>query len=683
MMESSEKPKVSILRRSLGLQILVLIFGVTTLVVGLSSFVSVRLGKQSMLHTMAESERQISNLLQMAIEKPMLIGDDATTASEFATLAEKFPSAYVSIASFTGSVTYSTKQANARKQINDLYDARMMELYKGALRGETHEGQLTTTADKIHYIQVTPIFNEPACYHCHGKSHKVLGAMAVMQDVSPQMEHLTHSLVATIIVSLVGGFTLACVIFYFIRRRVSMRIHSLATTSDSIISGDFNARFTVHGEDELGHLSRNLTAMLDNLKSLGIAQSVLHGMSIPCVMCDPEAKITFVNNHLLDLLKIDEPENDMLGKDVHTLFYGTEPQQSMFRHVLTPGNRFLSQEETINAGGRTLHLLFELAVVRTVEGERIGAFATITDLTEIRNNETAIITKSETIRNAADQAAGLTHELTQASTALHAEISHTREQAKRQQSLMDSTSEAIGEMNNVLGEVANKASTAAANAEETKNSALHGKEQSLRVATRMREIVDATSGLKTQMEQLEEKTTNISQIIHLIEEIADQTNLLALNAAIEAARAGDAGRGFAVVADEVRKLAEKTMQATGAVGSTIREVQAGAKDSIAAVEHTAEKVLQGADLVNESEVALQHILELAESVADQINAIAAATEEQSVSSEMIGRSTTDVRNLATQTVEVSLNSERAIATLSDIASNLNEVIDSMSAKEKN
>jgi len=682
-MESSEKPKVSILRRSLGLQILVLIFGVTTLVVGLSSFVSVRLGKQSMLHTMAESERQISNLLQMAIEKPMLIGDDATTASEFATLAEKFPSAYVSIASFTGSVTYSTKQANARKQINDLYDARMMELYKGALRGETHEGQLTTTADKIHYIQVTPIFNEPACYHCHGKSHKVLGAMAVMQDVSPQMEHLTHSLVATIIVSLVGGFTLACVIFYFIRRRVSMRIHSLATTSDSIISGDFNARFTVHGEDELGHLSRNLTAMLDNLKSLGIAQSVLHGMSIPCVMCDPEAKITFVNNHLLDLLKIDEPENDMLGKDVHTLFYGTEPQQSMFRHVLTPGNRFLSQEETINAGGRTLHLLFELAVVRTVEGERIGAFATITDLTEIRNNETAIITKSETIRNAADQAAGLTHELTQASTALHAEISHTREQAKRQQSLMDSTSEAIGEMNNVLGEVANKASTAAANAEETKNSALHGKEQSLRVATRMREIVDATSGLKTQMEQLEEKTTNISQIIHLIEEIADQTNLLALNAAIEAARAGDAGRGFAVVADEVRKLAEKTMQATGAVGSTIREVQAGAKDSIAAVEHTAEKVLQGADLVNESEVALQHILELAESVADQINAIAAATEEQSVSSEMIGRSTTDVRNLATQTVEVSLNSERAIATLSDIASNLNEVIDSMSAKEKN
>ena len=132
----------------------------------------------------------------------------------------------------------------------------------------------------------------------------------------------------------------------------------------------------------------------------------------------------------------------------------------------------------------------------------------------------------------------------------------------------------------------------------------------------------------------------------------------------------------------MRKLAEKTMQATVAVGDTIREVQKGAADSITAVEQSAQRVAQGADLVQESEEALQRIFSLTESVADQINAIAAGTEEQSASSEMIGKSTADVRKLAILTVEASVNSERTITSLSDIAANLNAVIEDMRAKEK-
>ena len=678
--------KAGILRRSLGTQILLLIVGVTALTVAVSSLVSMQIGRQAkhaMLRNMAENGEQVSSLLRLAIEKPMLIGDDATTTREFAFLAEKFPFAYVSIAGFNKSVTYATKTADVRKTLDALYDPRVAALYTRALQGQASPGQILTLEGKEHYVQGTPIPNNPSCYHCHGSNQAVLGAMMIQQDVSRQMADFTQGLVANVLVLLVGCSVLACVIFYFIRSRVSMRVRSITATSDSIIAGNFNARFTVRGEDELGHLARNLGIMLENLKSLGIAQSVLHGMRIPCVMCGIDAKITFVNKYLLDLLETDCSEAEMAGKDVHTLFYAAEPPQSMFRHVLTPGNNFLSQEETIrSARGKELHLRFDLAVVYTVEGERVGAFATVTDLTEIRNHEAAVVAQAETIQNAADRAETLAHDLTRASAALSGEITNTREQANRQHSLTDSASEAISQMNHVLEEVAGKASAAAANAKETKNSALHGKEQSARVATRMREIVSATSGLKAQMEQLGEKTANISQVMQLIQDIADQTNLLALNAAIEAARAGEVGRGFSVVADEVRKLAEKTMQATVAVGDTIKEVQQGAADSITAVEHTAQRVTQGADLVRESEEALQSILDLAASVADQIHSIATATEEQSATSEMIQRSTSDIKVLATQTVDASANSELTITTLSDIAANLNVVIESMRPKEK-
>ena len=98
--------------------------------------------------------------------------------------------------------------------------------------------------------------------------------------------------------------------------------------------------------------------------------------------------------------------------------------------------------------------------------------------------------------------------------------------------------------------------------------------------------------MKEAMENINETSMQISNIISDIESVADQTNLLSLNASIEAARAGEAGKGFAVVANEIRQLAEDSAKSAAntrdLVTTTIEAVERGTK----IVQTTAQKLLE-------------------------------------------------------------------------------------------
>lgn len=85
------------------------------------------------------------------------------------------------------------------------------------------------------------------------------------------------------------------------------------------------------------------------------------------------------------------------------------------------------------------------------------------------------------------------------------------------------------------------------------------------------------------MRQLSESSTDIGNVIKLINSVAEQTNLLALNATIEAARAGEAGKGFAVVANEVKELAKETNRATEEIEKRIANIRTDTDHAVVAI----------------------------------------------------------------------------------------------------
>lgn len=113
------------------------------------------------------------------------------------------------------------------------------------------------------------------------------------------------------------------------------------------------------------------------------------------------------------------------------------------------------------------------------------------------------------------------------------------------------------------------------------------------------ETKKSTNSLSSNVSNLSEKSSLISDIISTIQSIAEQTNLLALNAAIEAARAGESGKGFAVVADEVRKLAEQTSNFTGQIETIITEILDEIKNTNSNMNISKEAVMNSSTVINE------------------------------------------------------------------------------------
>lgn len=235
-------------------------------------------------------------------------------------------------------------------------------------------------------------------------------------------------------------------------------------------------------------------------------------------------------------------------------------------------------------------------------------------------------------------------------------------------------SSSIEQMSHSIQEVATKSSEATANAQAAGVTANSGGEVVQNTIEGMNAINEAVTASSNSVAELGKRGSEIGEIISVINEIAEQTNLLALNAAIEAARAGEAGRGFAVVADEVRALADRTTTATQEIGQSIEAIQDETSLAVERMEVGATQVNEGLELVKKAGVSLDEIVEGAQTVANMIDSIAAAAEEQSVASGEVSKNVESVSEVSVVANEQANLAASSAQTLEQKAESLKRLV---------
>lgn len=169
------------------------------------------------------------------------------------------------------------------------------------------------------------------------------------------------------------------------------------------------------------------------------------------------------------------------------------------------------------------------------------------------------------------------------------------------------------------------------------------------------------------MAAIEKSSTEIAQIIAVIDGIAFQTSLLALNAGVEAARAGQAGSGFAVVAGEVRALAQRCTEAA----QTITEL----------IGSSSHEVSTGVTLVGETGSILEDLLGEFDAITDRMAEIAGVADTQARHLGEVNRAVADMDGMTQQNAAMVEQSSAATRSLADEAVKLTELVSAFRTRD--
>ncbi|MFO1077151.1 MAG: PAS domain-containing methyl-accepting chemotaxis protein [Planctomycetota bacterium] len=367
------------------------------------------------------------------------------------------------------------------------------------------------------------------------------------------------------------------------------------------------------------------------------------------IFADRDLVIRYMNEESVKTLKrlqnlLSVPVERMIGQSIEVFHRDASLQREILHDP-----RNLPRRAQIMLGGETLDLL--VSAVFDDKQQQLGVMVSWSVVTERVRMERKVAETARALTGASEELSSTSQQMSAGAEETSVQANTVSAAAEQVSSNVQTVAAGITQLDAATREIAKNASEAA------------------KVATK---AVDVVTGTNATINKLGESSAQIGQVIKVITSIAQQTNLLALNATIEAARAGEAGKGFAVVANEVKELAKETAKATEDISRKIEAIQADTKGAV---------------------VAITEISTIIAKINDIQMTIASAVEEQSATTNEIGRSVSEasrgsteiakniagVATAARDTAAGASGTQKAAAELSELAASLQSLVDRASA----
>jgi methyl-accepting chemotaxis protein len=250
----------------------------------------------------------------------------------------------------------------------------------------------------------------------------------------------------------------------------------------------------------------------------------------------------------------------------------------------------------------------------------------------------------------------------------------TAEAAGKQLQESEATSSSIADLKGIAAEVGASAGRTAEASVEADRDARQSTQTTREAISGILSLVGEIQQAAQVIEQLDQRSQDVSNVLGVIKGIAEQTNLLALNAAIEAARAGEMGRGFAVVADEVRKLANLSHQSTQNIEGIVAQLRQEAQRAVQVMHNARDTAAQHSHQLEDAVGGLDHIVAKVADIRDLNVQMVQAVRSQGELTENLGQRVSNISQVAGQTASEAVATRGVSEELVALAREMNGLV---------
>lgn len=213
-------------------------------------------------------------------------------------------------------------------------------------------------------------------------------------------------------------------------------------------------------------------------------------------------------------------------------------------------------------------------------------------------------------------------------------------------------------------------------AEEVQQASRQGTAYMSELITKTGTTEEMTRSMVEKVEQLQESTSSIRNILDMLNNITKQTNILSLNATIEAARAGAAGKGFMVVADEIRKLADQSKQSIDVVAQITDKIQTEMQETVSVLSKAYPIFQEQIVSVKDADAIFRQVQQQMDGFVAQLKGVTASVQELKNSQIVLA----DAMNNVSAVAEESSATSQEVASLSSEQLNISSGLVKLSEK---
>ena len=430
---------------------------------------------------------------------------------------------------------------------------------------------------------------------------------------------------------------MATVIWILISRKLVTRIKQIAEAMDKAADGELTERVSFMGESEIALLAENFNSMMERLSGA----------------------IAKVHSSLHELRNIS----------------GTIGQ--------------ISEKGVASAAVQSEVLKRTSTAIREINHSITDISGSVVTLSSLSSNNTDYMTDmSQSLTSTTWHMESLVKSVEEVSSSIIEMASAIRQIEENSSNLATDTTRTaalVSEMDSAIKQIGVQAVDTSRIAEAVKNDAEEGWKAVDATIAGINEIRSSSAITFSAIENLSQRVANIGSILSVIDEVAEQTNLLALNASIIAAQAGERGKSFSVVAVEIKNLAKRTGSNTREIAEIISGIKEDTERAVKAITLSEKRIAEGSDLSQRSGKALLKIVDGIQAASGQMMEISTTAVNQAEASKTMRLAMDNVAEMVEQiaraTQEQSHGSELITSAIERMRELTKEVMDSISSHQ--